>query len=80
MFSFYKFNIISEERFKTTFNPSQYTIRFKELAKKSFYLENNRLYFIKDNKTERLENGNFKDIDMRIFWWDKVKIKDLKRY
>jgi hypothetical protein len=56
MFSFYKFNIIPEERFKSTSNPSQYTIRFKELAKKSFYVENNRLYFIKDNKTERLEN------------------------
>jgi hypothetical protein len=36
------------------------------LAKKSFYVENNRLYFIKDNKTERLENWNFKDIEKVI--------------
>ena len=58
MFAFYKFDLIPEERFKNTSNPSQYTIRFKELTKKSFFLVNDRLYFIKDNNTERLD---FKD-------------------
>ena len=62
MYNFYKYNIIPEERFQNTSNPSVYTIRFKELAFKYFYLQNNRLYFIKINSTFRLNDGNFEDI------------------
>ena len=63
MYNFYKYNIIPEERFQNTSNPSVYTIRFKELAFKCFYLQNNRLYFIKINNTIRLSDGNFEDIN-----------------
>ena len=61
MFNFYKYNIIPSGRLSNTSNPSQYTIRFKKLAKKSFYFEKDRLYYIKDDKSERLEHGGFLD-------------------
>ena len=66
IYNFYKFNIIPTERLSKTSNPSQYTIRFKELALKNFYFENDRLYYIKESKTERLDNGNFLDKDKVI--------------
>jgi hypothetical protein len=45
MFCFYKYGIIPEERFNNTTNPRVYINRFRELAKKSFYFSNERLYF-----------------------------------
>ena len=66
MYNYYKYNILPEERFKNTSNLSIYTIRFKELAFKSFYLMNNRLYYIKSNNTKRLNDGNFQDINQVI--------------
>ena len=59
MYNFYKYNILPTERLSKTSNTSLYTIRFKELAKKRFYLENNNLYFIKSKKTNRLANSDF---------------------
>ena len=70
MYNFYKFNIIPLERLSKTSNPSLYTISFKELAYKNFYFENERLYFIKESKTERLNNGFFLDKE-------KVNIKKI---
>ena len=66
MYCFYKYNIIPEERFSLTSNPRVYINRFKELAQKSFYYENDRLYYIKKSETERLSNGNFVDINKVI--------------
>ena len=63
MYNFYKYGIISEERFNNTSNPRVYISRFKELAKKSFYYESDRLYFIKVNNSIRLPNGGFEDIN-----------------
>ena len=40
MFKFFKFNKLPEERFENTSNPSMYTQRIKDLAKKSFYIDN----------------------------------------
>ena len=47
MNNFYKYKIIPEERFNKTTNPRVYISRFNELAKKSFYYNNERLYYIK---------------------------------
>ena len=66
MFCFYKYGIIPEERFNNTTNPRVYINRFRELAKKSFYFSNERLYFIKKSETNRLPNGNFEDINKVI--------------
>ena len=63
---FLKYNIIPEERFNLTSNPRVYINRFNELAKKSFYYENDRLYYIKKSETERLSNGKFVDINKVI--------------
>ena len=43
MYYFFKYDILPEERFNNTTNPSQYIKRFKELAKKVFYYNNGRL-------------------------------------
>ena len=61
MYMYYKYNIVPEERFKHTSNVSLYISRFKELAFKSFYLDADRLYYIKKIDTKRLENGEFED-------------------
>ena len=50
MFHFYKYGIIPEERFINTKNARVYVSRFKELAKKSFYINSDRLYFINIKK------------------------------
>ena len=61
MFHFYKYGIIPEERFINTKNARVYVSRFKELAKKSFYFNNDRLYFIKSCQTNRLSDSEFED-------------------
>ena len=63
MYNFYKYGIIPEERFNNTSNPRVYISRFKELTKKSFYYESDRLYFIKVNNSIRLSNWGFEDIN-----------------
>ena len=63
MFEFFKFNKLPEERFENTSNPSIYTQRFKELAIKSFYINNDRLFYIKKNNSVRYDDGNFEDIN-----------------
>jgi len=59
MYCFYKYDIIPEERFNNTKNPGVYIKRFKNLAMKSFCLKIDRLYYIKECKCKRLENGDF---------------------
>ena len=74
MYCFYKYNIIPEERFSLTSNPRVYINRFKELAQKTFYYENDRLYFIKKSETERLGCGNFVDINKVILKKNSIYI------
>ena len=66
MYIFYKYDILPDDRLNNTSNPSLYTIRFKELAKKSFYLYNDRLYYIKKCETVRYDDGTFEDNDKVI--------------
>ena len=66
MYYFFKYDITPEERFKQTTNPSQYIKRFKDLAKKSFYYNSDRLFFIKSCNCLRLPNGEFEDINKVI--------------
>ena len=66
MYYFFKYDILPEERFNNTTNPSQYIKRFKELAKKAFYYNNDRLYYIKSSNSNRLANGEFEDINKVI--------------
>ena len=66
MYYFFKYDITPEERFNKTTNPSQYIKRFKDLAKKSFYYNSDRLYFIKSCNCKRLPNGEFEDINKVI--------------
>ena len=61
MYNFYKYIIIPEERFNNTKNPRVYINRFQELAKKSFYFDNDRLYYVKSYSCKRLEDGSFED-------------------
>ena len=63
MYHFYKYGIIPEERFNKTSNPRVYINRFKELAKKSFYYDNDKLFYIKANNSVRLSDGGFEDIN-----------------
>ena len=70
MFTFYKYNILPEERIEKTKNKSLYTIRFKELAKNKFYFTNDRLFYIKNNNSYRLNDGTFIDIN-------KVELKKI---
>lgn len=66
MFCYYKYNIIPEERFKNSSNVSLYLTRFKDLANKKFYMDGDRLYYIKQLDTYRLDNGQFVDINKVI--------------
>ena len=66
MFIFYKYNIQPEDRINNSTNPSLYIIRFKELAKKSFALISDRLYFIKKCETIRYDDRSFEDNDKAI--------------
>ena len=66
MFYFFKYYITPEERYYQTKNPSQYIRRFKDLAKESFYYNNDWLYFIKSCNCLRLPNGEFEDINKVI--------------
>ena len=66
MYCYYKYDIIPEERFNNTKNPGVYIKRFKNLALKSFYLKNDRLYYIKECKCNRLENGDFEDVNQVV--------------
>ena len=66
MYYFFKYDILPEERFNNTTNPSQYIKRFKELAKKAFYYNNDRLFYIKSSNSNRLANGEFEDINKVI--------------
>ena len=61
MYMYFKYNIVPEEIFKHTSNVSLYISRFKDLSFKSFYLDADRLYYIKKIDTKRLENGEFED-------------------
>ena len=70
MYEFYKYNRIPEERIQNSSNASLYTIRFKDLAKKSFYLMNDRLYYIKHNNSQRFKDGSFEDLN-------KVELKKI---
>lgn len=49
IYFFYKYDIQPDDTINNTSNPSLYAIRFKELAKKSFYLYNDKLYNKKIN-------------------------------
>ena len=61
MYNFYKYRIIPEERFNNTKNPRVYINRFQELAKKSFYFDNDRLYYVKSYSCKRLEDCSFEE-------------------
>ena len=63
MYNFYKYRIIPEERFNNTKNPRVYINRFQELAKKSFYYDNDRLYYVKSYNCKRLGDGTFEDLN-----------------
>ena len=66
MYCLYKYDIIPEERFNNTKNPGVYIKSFKNLAMRSFCLKNDRLYYIKECKCKRLENGDFEDLNKII--------------
>ena len=63
MYILYRYNILPENRINNPTNPSLYAIRFKELAKKSFYFNNDRLYYIKKCETVRYDDGSFENKD-----------------
>ena len=46
IYNFYKYNRLTESRFKSTTNPSLYISVFKELANNYFILQGERLYYI----------------------------------
>ena len=63
MYILYRYNILPENRINNSTNPSLYAIRFKELEKKSFYFNNDRLYYIKKCETVRYDDGSFENKD-----------------
>ena len=63
MYILYRYNILPENRINNPTNPSLYAIRFKELAKKSFYFNNDRLYYIKKCEIVRYDDGSFENKD-----------------
>ena len=67
MKEYYKYNILPIDRFKNNTNSNLYYSRFQNLAKKSFYYFNDRLYYIKENNSKKNEDGKFENIDNVIF-------------